>query len=94
MSASSDDEILALKSRILEYDNYIQEIIREFQAKDQELKEAVQNHKQANATCDQLTRDITVLKRDLAGFQERCADLEQDLKIAKGDSNQRKMQDS
>lgn len=87
VSASSDDELLVLKSKILEYDNYIQEIIKEYQAKDQEVKEAVQKVNQVNATCEQLTRDNSVLKRDLDGFQQRCADLEQDLRIAKGDNN-------
>lgn len=77
-----------MKTRILQYDQYIQQIAQEYQEKDLEAQQALQLKAKAEAAGERLAKDNEVLKRDLKGFQQRCEDLEKDLEIARGDKRQ------
>lgn len=54
----------------------------------------MQKEQLADLNVKKLEKENAVLKQDLCGFQERCETLETELRIAKGDNQQKQLQDS
>jgi chromosome segregation ATPase len=94
VSSKNDDELLDLKDKILEYNAYIQQIVQEYKDKESELQASLSSLHHAETSGQLLKKENGVLKSDLAGFRERCQDLEREMQIIKGDSKDRLNQDT
>ena len=54
----------------------------------------MQKQNQIESLADRREKENILLKKDLAGFQERCQNLENEIQLVKGDNKQKIMQDN
>lgn len=94
MRQAYESDFMAMNSRIQQMDQYIQNIIKEYHDKENELQQALLAMQVSQEKAAGLEKQNQVMQREVDGFQQRCKDLEQELEISKGNDRQKETQDS
>ena len=94
MRQAYESDFMAMNGRIQQMDQYIQSIIKEYHDKENELQQALSAMSVTQEKATGLEKQNQVMQREVAGFQQRCKDLEQELEMSKGNDRQKETHDS